>query len=57
MIQPKVTIRNKKTKAEMQVNKSLAGDYIGTGEFELVEDNKKEEKKPTRDFNIDKNRE
>ena len=41
MIQPKVTIRNKKTNAEMQVNKSLAGDFIGTGKFELVENRKK----------------
>lgn len=54
MIQPKVTIRNKKTKAEMQVNKSLAGDFIGTGEFVLVEEEK--EKKPVRDFKIEKNR-
>lgn len=54
MIQPKVTIRNKKTNAEMQVNKSLAGDFIGTGKFELVEE--KKEKKTVRDFKIEKNR-
>lgn len=37
-----VKIKDKKTGAIKEVKKSLAGDYIGTGKFELV-DNKKVE--------------
>ena len=44
----KIKIKNIKTGATKEVKKSLAGDYVGTGEFVLV-DNKeiKEAKKPT----------
>ena len=49
----KVKIRNKKTKAIMEVKDSIAGDFIGTGEFEYVkEDGKPEEN--TKDFNMNK---
>lgn len=40
----KVKIRDIKTGAIKEVKKSLAGDFIGTGKFELVEE--KETKKP-----------
>jgi hypothetical protein len=40
----KVKIKDKKTGAIKEVKKSLVSDYIGTGNFELVQD-KKEEKK------------
>lgn len=38
----KVKIKDKKTGAIKEVKKSLAGDFIGTGNFELVPE--KEEK-------------
>lgn len=40
----KVKIKDKATGAIKEVKKSLAGDYVGTGKFELVEE-KKEDKK------------
>lgn len=45
----KVKVKDKKTGTIYEVKKSLASDYIGTGDFELVKDVKesKEEKKPT----------
>lgn len=46
----KTKIRNKKTGAITEVKSSLADDFIGTGEFELVE---KEEEKPKKTFNTD----
>ena len=36
----KVKIKDKKTGAIKEVKKSLAGDYVGTGKFVLVENNK-----------------
>lgn len=33
----KVKIKDKKTGAIKEVKKSLAGDYVGTGKFTLVE--------------------
>ena len=45
-----VKIRYKKTGAITEVKASLAGDFIGTGDFELVET---EEEKPKKTFNID----
>lgn len=42
----KVKIKDKTTGAIKEVKKSLAGDYVGTGKFELV-DETKEEKKPS----------
>ncbi len=36
----KVKIKNKKTGAIKEVKKTLAGDYVGTGEFVLVEEEK-----------------
>lgn len=44
-----VKIRYKKTGAITEVKASLAGDFIGTGDFELVE----KEEKPKKTFNID----
>lgn len=52
MIQPKVKIRNIKTKVIMEVKKVLADDFIGTGEFELVKEN--EESPKPKNFNINK---
>jgi len=43
----KVKIKDIKTGAIKEVKKSLAGDYVGTGKFELVEDKKEEAKKTT----------
>lgn len=53
MIQPKIKIRNIKTKATTEVNKNIAYLYIGTGEFEIVKEDEKPEEK-TKDFNINK---
>ena len=41
----KVKIKDIKTGAVKEVNKSLAGDYVGTGKFELAKE--KEVKKET----------
>ncbi|MBR5303439.1 MAG: hypothetical protein IKU37_01265 [Candidatus Gastranaerophilales bacterium] len=41
----KVKIKDIKTGATKEVKKSLAGDYIGTGKFELVDE--KDKKKVT----------
>lgn len=45
----KVKVKDKKTGTIYEVKKSLATDYIGTGDFELVKDDKEEkiEKKST----------
>ena len=40
----KVKIKNIKSGAIEEVKKEIAGDFLGTGEWEL--ENKKEEKKP-----------
>jgi len=40
----KVKIKDIKTGAILEVKSALADDYIGTGRFILVEDNKEEEK-------------
>lgn len=53
MVQPKVKIRNIKTKAITEVNKNIAGEYIGTGEFELVKDENKIEEN-VKKFNLKK---
>ena len=37
----KVKIKNKKTGAIKEIKKTLASDYIGTGDFVLVEETKK----------------
>lgn len=43
----KVKIKDIKTGAIKEIKKSLAGDFIGTGNFVLVEkENNKEAKKP-----------
>ncbi len=44
-----VTIKSIKTGATTEVKASLAGDFIGTGEFELVV----KEEKPKKTFNTD----
>lgn len=36
-----VKIKDKRTGAEKTVKKSLASDYVGTGNFEIVKDEKK----------------
>lgn len=41
----KIKLINKKTGVIKEVNKSLASDYIGTGEFEIYKEVKKIEKK------------
>lgn len=41
-----VKIRNKKTGAVKEVKKSLAGDYVGTNEWELVGEKNTEKKAP-----------
>lgn len=45
----KVKVKDKRTGTIYEVKKALATDYIGTGDFELVEDEKdiKKDKKPT----------
>lgn len=40
-----VKLKDKKTGAIIEVKKSLAGDYIGTGKYEVYEE-KKQEVKP-----------
>lgn len=40
----KVKIRDIKTGTIYEVKKALASDYVGTGDFELVNDEEKEEK-------------
>ena len=40
----KVKIKDTKTGAIKEVKKSLAGDYIGTGKFVLVDENKEAKK-------------
>jgi len=45
----KVTIRNKKTGATTDVKASIADDFVGTGDFELVE----KEEKVKKTFNTD----
>lgn len=42
----KVKVKNIKTGVIKEVSKSLAGDYVGTGEFELYQEKKVEETKP-----------
>ena len=37
----KVKIKDKKTGAIKEVKKTLASDYVGTGKFELVKNEKK----------------
>lgn len=53
MIQSKVKIINKKTKVVSEVKASIAGDFIGTGEFELYNE-EKEKKEETKGFNFKK---
>lgn len=40
-----VKVKDKKTGAVKEIKKSLAGDYVGTGNFVLFEEKKFEEKK------------
>lgn len=41
-----VKVKDKSTGAVKEIKKSLAGDYIGTGKFVIVEDKKFENIKP-----------
>lgn len=41
-----VKIKDKKNGAVIKVKKSIAGDFVGTGNFEIVEDTKPFAKKP-----------
>lgn len=53
----KVKIKDKKTGAVKEVKKSLAGDYVGTGKFVIVDEKEKkyEYKEPT-SFSSKKNK-
>lgn len=42
----KVKVKDIKTGAIKEVNKALVGDFVGTGDFVVVEENEKEEKQP-----------
>lgn len=53
MMMNKVKVRNKKTGVIKEVEKAMASDFIGTGEFELVENKKVEPKKPS-NFNLNR---
>ena len=46
----KVKIQDKRTGAVKEVKKSLAGDYIGTVDFILYKETKKQESKPKYSF-------
>jgi len=50
----KVKIQDIKTGAIKEVNKSIAGDFIGTGKFCLYEEKKEEPKKVVFPKNISK---
>lgn len=52
----KVKIKDIKTGAIKEVKKSLAGDFIGTGKFVLVDDEKKNEYKEQTSFSSKKNK-
>lgn len=55
MIQPKVKLVNKKTKAIIEVKQTLAGDFIGTGLFEEYKENvEKPIKEEKKEFNFKK---
>lgn len=43
----KVKIKDIKTGVVKEVNKSLAGDYVGTGKFKIVENKEKDEMERT----------
>lgn len=49
----KVKIRDVKTGAIKEVKKSLAGDFVGTGKFELIKEETKKQEVKSR-FSIDK---
>ena len=46
----KVKIRDKKTGVIKEIKKSLAGDYVGTGDFEIVVEEKKATFTKTKNF-------
>ena len=46
----RVKIQDKRTGAVKEVKKTLAGDYIGTGNFILYKETKKQESKPKYSF-------
>jgi len=50
----KVKVKDIKTGAIKEVNKSLASDYVGTGQFKLYEEKKEATKKNDFKFNINK---
>ncbi len=52
----KVKVRNKKNGVIKEIDSNIASDFIGTGEYELVEDKKVELRKPT-NFNLNKEEE
>lgn len=52
----KVKIKDIKTGAVKEVKKSLAGDFIGTGKFVLVDDEKNNEYKEPTSFSSKKNK-
>ena len=50
----KVLVQDKKTGAVKEIKKSLAGDYVGTGKFVLVEAKKQDFKPKNSDFGKEK---
>ncbi len=50
----KVIVKDKKTGATKEIKKSLAGDYVGTGKFVLVEEKVQEFKPKNTSFGKEK---
>lgn len=53
----KVKVKDIKTGAIKEVNKSLASDYVGTGRFELYKEKEKKEATKINDFKFSINKE
>lgn len=53
----KVKVKDIKTGAIKEVNKSLASDYVGTGRFELYKEKEKKEATKINDFKFNINKE
>ena len=53
----KVKVKDIKTGAVKEVNKTLASDYVGTGRFELYKEKEKKEATKINDFKFNINKE
>lgn len=53
----KVKVKDVKTGAVKEVNKTLASDYVGTGRFELYKEKEKKEATKINDFKFNINKE